>query len=110
MSNEVRETAFRLMVKARVFHRKEDGVITQLFIDESGVGYVQGDNLTQWEKAFVSKNADALMLAATMCLLEIAKANSEEEKAKAASSASVTATSQRELNLFGLPPESGNDE
>lgn len=84
MSNEVRETTFRLMVKCRVFHKRESGVITQMYIDESGVGYVAEDHLTSWEKAFVRKNSDALSLAAAMCVLEIARAKTEEEKKKAA--------------------------
>lgn len=84
MSNPIRETTFRLMVKCRVFHKRENGVITQMFIDESGVGYLPDDRLTSWEKAFVRKNSDALSLAAAMCVLEIARAKTEDEKKKAA--------------------------
>lgn len=84
MSNPIRETTFRLMIKARVFHKRENGVVTQMFIDESGVGYLPGDNLTSWEKAFVKKNSDALSLAAAMCVLEIARAKTDEDKKKAA--------------------------
>lgn len=78
----VRETVVRVMTKARVFSK--DGVITQVFIDQSTVGTLPEDRLKGEQVAFIGANAEALGLAVAMCLLHIANEKTTAGKKRAA--------------------------
>jgi hypothetical protein len=79
---DTKETIVRVMTKARVFHK--DGVITQVFIDQSVVGTLPEDKLTGKQVAFINANGDALGLAVAMCLLHIAQEKTQAGKQRAA--------------------------
>lgn len=84
MASDVRETKFRVMISARVFNRKSDGTITQMFIDECEAGTLPTDGLTGDQVAFVQRNGKALIQSVALCLLKIAEAADEEGKKRAA--------------------------
>jgi hypothetical protein len=79
---DTKETIVRVMTKARVFHR--DGVITQVFIDQSTIGTLPEDKLKGAEVAFIKANGEALGLAVAMCLLHIAQEKTQAGKNRAA--------------------------